>query len=53
MYHNLMYLMFKNIHREYLTVNGKKKGEQVTAHLKLKPEVNLAQTTRIAQLEHR
>ncbi|XP_063825798.1 dynactin subunit 2 [Ostrinia nubilalis] len=39
--------------KEYLTVSGKKKGEQVTAHLKLKPEVNLAQTTRIAQLEHR
>ncbi|XP_045498776.1 dynactin subunit 2 [Colias croceus] len=40
--------------KEYLSVNGKKKqGELVTAHLKLKPEVNLAQTARIAQLEHR
>ncbi|KAL4715999.1 hypothetical protein ACJJTC_013299 [Scirpophaga incertulas] len=39
--------------KEYLSVNGKKKGELVTAYLKLKPEVNLAQTTRIAQLEHR
>ncbi|CAH0715311.1 unnamed protein product, partial [Brenthis ino] len=40
--------------KEYLSGNGKKKhGEIVTAHLKLKPEVNLAQTTRIAQLEHR
>ncbi|RVE55141.1 hypothetical protein evm_000039 [Chilo suppressalis] len=39
--------------KEYLSVNSKKKGEVVTAHLKLKPEVNLAQTTRIAQLEHR
>ncbi|XP_045483903.1 dynactin subunit 2 [Pieris rapae] len=40
--------------KEYLSKNGKKKnGEMVTAHLKLKPDVNLAQTTRIAQLEHR
>lgn len=40
--------------KEYLSTNGKKKrGEVVTAHLKLKPEVTLAQTTRIAQLEHR
>ncbi|CAH0751653.1 unnamed protein product [Diatraea saccharalis] len=39
--------------KEYLSVNAKKKGEVVTAHLKLKPEVSLAQTTRIAQLEHR
>ncbi|CAK1580596.1 unnamed protein product [Parnassius mnemosyne] len=40
--------------REYLATNGKKKhGELVTAHLKLKPEINLAQTTRVAQLEHR
>ncbi|XP_075977890.1 dynactin subunit 2 isoform X2 [Anticarsia gemmatalis] len=40
--------------KEYLSSNGKKKqGELVTAHLKLKPEVNLAYTTRIAQLEHR
>ncbi|XP_041979588.1 dynactin subunit 2 [Aricia agestis] len=40
--------------KEYLTTNSKKKqGEIVTTHLKLKPEVNLAQTARIAQLEHR
>ncbi|XP_052753314.1 dynactin subunit 2 [Galleria mellonella] len=39
--------------KEYLAANGKKKGEVVTAYLKLKPQVNLAQTTRIAQLEHR
>ncbi|CAK1551296.1 unnamed protein product [Leptosia nina] len=40
--------------KELLSVNGKKKnGQLVTAHLKLKPEVNLAQTARIAQLEHR
>ncbi|XP_026327548.1 dynactin subunit 2 [Hyposmocoma kahamanoa] len=41
--------------KEYLASSGnkKKKGEVVTAHLKLKPEVNLVQTTRIAQLEHR
>ncbi|CAH0692028.1 unnamed protein product [Spodoptera exigua] len=40
--------------KEYLSSSSKKKqGELVTAHLKLKPEVNLAYTTRIAQLEHR
>ncbi|KAG6452864.1 dynactin subunit 2 [Manduca sexta] len=40
--------------KEYLLTNGRKKQEGVvTAHLKLKPEVSLAQTTRIAQLEHR
>ncbi|KAJ0176432.1 hypothetical protein K1T71_007611 [Dendrolimus kikuchii] len=40
--------------KEYLSSKGKKKqGDLVTAHLKLKPEVSLAQTTRIAQLEHR
>ncbi|XP_045536363.1 dynactin subunit 2 [Papilio machaon] len=40
--------------KEYLATNAKKKpGEVVTAQLKLKPEVNLAQTTRIAQLEYR
>ncbi|CAB3227267.1 unnamed protein product [Arctia plantaginis] len=40
--------------KEYLSSNGKRKqGEMVTAHLKLKPEVNLAYTTRVAQLEHR
>ncbi|XP_050685045.1 dynactin subunit 2 [Leptidea sinapis] len=40
--------------KDYLSVGSKKKnGELVTAHLKLKPEVNLAQTARIAQLEHR
>ncbi|KAM3957573.1 dynactin subunit 2 [Aphomia sociella] len=39
--------------KEYLAANGKKKGDLVTTQLKLKPEVNLAQTTRIAQLEHR
>ncbi|OWR46765.1 dynactin subunit 2 [Danaus plexippus] len=39
--------------KEYLSVSGKKQGDKVTAHLKLKPEVNLAQTARIAQLEHR
>ncbi|XP_049873765.1 dynactin subunit 2 isoform X2 [Pectinophora gossypiella] len=39
--------------KEYLASGKKKQGEVVTAHLKLKPDVNLAQTTRIAQLEHR
>ncbi|XP_063624239.1 uncharacterized protein LOC134796183 [Cydia splendana] len=40
--------------KEYLAQGGKKKQPGVaTASLKLKPEVNLAQTTRIAQLEHR
>ncbi|XP_047029694.1 dynactin subunit 2 [Helicoverpa zea] len=40
--------------KEYLSsTNKKKQGEMMTAHLKLKPEVNLAYTTRIAQLEHR
>ncbi|XP_022837964.1 dynactin subunit 2 [Spodoptera litura] len=41
--------------KEYLSSSNKKtkQGEVVTAHLKLKPEVNLAYTTRIAQLEHR
>lgn len=40
--------------KEYLMSNNKKKqGDLLTAHLKLKPEINLAQTTRIAQLEHR
>lgn len=43
-----------SVYREYLSSNGKRKqGEMVTAHLKLKPEVNLAYTTRVAQLEHR
>ncbi|XP_026739297.1 dynactin subunit 2 isoform X2 [Trichoplusia ni] len=40
--------------KEYLSSTGKRKqGEVVTSHLKLKPEVNLAYTTRVAQLEHR
>ncbi|XP_072949552.1 dynactin subunit 2 isoform X2 [Epargyreus clarus] len=40
--------------KEFLSVNGKKKrGDVVTANLKLKPEVNLAQTQRMAQLEYR
>lgn len=41
--------------KEYLSSSNKKtkQGEVATAHLKLKPEVNLAYTTRIAQLEHR
>ncbi|XP_060803481.1 dynactin subunit 2 [Amyelois transitella] len=39
--------------KEYLAATSRKQGNMVTTHLKLKPEVNLAQTTRIAQLEHR
>ncbi|KAI5635801.1 dynamitin domain-containing protein [Phthorimaea operculella] len=39
--------------KEYLISNKKKQGDVVTTRLKLKPDVNLAQTTRIAQLEHR
>ncbi|XP_061716465.1 dynactin subunit 2 [Cydia pomonella] len=40
--------------KEYLAQGSKKKQPGVaTASLKLKPEVNLGQTTRIAQLEHR
>lgn len=40
--------------KEYLAANSKKKqGAIVTAQLKLKPEVSIGQTTRIAQLEHR
>lgn len=40
--------------KEYLSSNGRKKqGELITAQLKLKPEISLAQTTRVAQLEHR
>ncbi|XP_053609676.1 dynactin subunit 2 [Plodia interpunctella] len=40
--------------KDILAAKAQKKGEAVvTTRLKLKPEVNLAQTTRIAQLEHR
>ncbi|XP_048478393.1 dynactin subunit 2 [Plutella xylostella] len=40
--------------KEYLSKGSKKKaGEMAVTHLKLRPEVALAQTTRIAQLEHR